>query len=166
MLFRSEIHPETPPEGRPVTDLFSQHDIDHVLSVCRQRVKPYGLTFGERPWLSNSRLSLEAAEYARDMGCYDALHHGLFEAYFSDGEDIGSMDVLLRVAGENGLQPSKLEPLLETGKYSVRVSQGSAEAKKRGVTAVPTFFVEDLPAITGAVHEDKLRAVLQSIAKK
>lgn len=140
--------------------------MDHVLTVCRQRTEQYGLRFGERPWLSNSRLSLEAGEFAREHGRYDAFHHNIFKAYFSDGEDIGDMNVLLEVAKHSGLDPKELEEALDEGRYSVQVSQGSDEARKAGVTAVPTFIIEGHPPITGAIHEDKFREVLQSIVDK
>ena len=137
--------------------------MDHVLTVCRQRGEPYGLRFGERPWLSNSRLALEAAEYARDKGRYDALHHAVFKAYFSDGEDIGDMGVLLTIAASCGLDTGELERALDEGHHSIRVSQGTDQARQRGVTAVPTFFIEDAPAITGAMAEKRFREVLREI---
>jgi len=158
-----EIHPETPAEGRLITELFSQWDVDHVLTVCRQRGDPYGIRFGERPWLSNSRLALEAAEFARAKGCYQPLHNALFKAYFSDGEDIGDMAVLLELASNNGLSADELEAALDEGRYSIQVTEGSVEAKRLGVTAVPSFFIEDLPVITGAVSESTFRKALQSL---
>lgn len=149
-----------------MTDLFSQWDVDHVFTTCRQRAEPYGLRFGELPWLSNSRLSLEAGEFARDMGRYTVFHHQIFKAYFSDGRDIGHMSVLMDVAGKSGLDARKLETLLDDGYYSIRVGHGSDDARRLGVTAVPCFFIEDLPPIPGAVHEDRFREVLNKVVKK
>lgn len=157
-----EIHPDTPIGGRSVTDLFSRFDVDNVLGECRRRGKPYNLEFGELTWLSNSRLSLRMGEFARDAGVYDAVHHALFKAYFTDGRDIGDMDVLLDLARQCGFADA-LQAALDSGQYLDRVKQGSEEARQRGVTAVPTFFIEGLPPITGAVSEERFREALQSL---
>jgi len=74
------------------------------------------------------------------------------------------MDVLTTVAKNCGLDLDELKESLDDGRYLARVSQGSEEAKRMGVTAVPSFYVEDLQPITGAVHEDTFREVLQSIS--
>jgi len=136
-----------------------------VLTACRQRSEPYELRFGELTWLSNSRLALEAAEFARDKGCYHPLHSALFKAYFTHGQDIGDMAVLLELAQKNGLDAGKLEAALDEGRYSIQVTQGSDEARRLKVTTVPTFFIEDLPPIPGAVSETVFREALQDLAK-
>ena len=38
----------------------------------RQRGKEFNIVFADRTLLSNSRLALEASEYARDKGKYEA----------------------------------------------------------------------------------------------
>jgi predicted DsbA family dithiol-disulfide isomerase len=50
----------------------------------RRSGKDFGIVFGDRTLLSNSRLSLEASEYARDMGLYDQFHDRIFHAYFTE----------------------------------------------------------------------------------
>lgn len=148
-----------------MTELFSQFDIDNVTQTLRQRGKPYGIEFGDMHWLSNSRLALEAAEFARDHDNYHAMHMALFKAYFTDGQNIGNMDVLKAVAGECGLNPDAMAAALKEGRYSDRVADGSVLARQAGVTAVPTFVIEGQPAITGAVNEVVFREALQAAAK-
>lgn len=131
--------------------------------VCRQRGERYGLDFGDLTWLSNSRLALETAEFARDQTLYHPIHQELFTAYFSRCEDIGDREVLQRVVRTHGLDPTQLDKALDEGTYSMRVSRGSQEARQRGVTAIPAFFIEDRPVITGAVSEEVFRAALQEI---
>ena len=134
--------------------------------ACRQKAAPYGLTFGDMKWLSNSRMSLEAAEFARDKGAYDAFHHEAFKAYFTDGIDIGNMQELLSIAERLDLNTTELESALKDGTFTERVKQGSEKAKQLGVTAVPSFFIEDLPVITGAVSEERFREALDSLSKR
>jgi predicted DsbA family dithiol-disulfide isomerase len=159
-----EIHPDTPTQGRPMTELVSQFDIDHITEVLRQRGKPYGIKFGDMTLLSNSRRALETGEFARDHGSYHRVHMALFKAYFTDGKDIGDTDVLKSVVRECGLDPDALFAALEEERYSEQVREGSAAAGRAGVTAIPTFLIQDLPAITGAVNETVFREILQLAA--
>ncbi len=133
------------------------------MEVCQQRGKPYGLHFTELTLLSNTRLALEAAEYAREQGRYHELHRELFRAYFSDGANIGDAKVLLKAGEKCGLDRAELGDALTDGRYSPQVRQGSVMAKEFGVTAIPAFFVEGLSVITGAVSEDVFREALEAV---
>lgn len=155
-----EIHPDTPEDGRLMTDLFSQVDVDGVLDACRQHGEKYGIEFRDMEMLRNTRKALAAAEFARDHGRYDAFHHAVFKAYFSHGRDIGSVDILMDIASSCGLDGNLLASSLESGIYLERLAEGSTKARSMGVRAIPAFFIEDQPAITGAVPEARFRDIL------
>ncbi len=146
-----------------MTEFFSQFDIDQVVTTCNQRGKPYGLVFRDMAWLSNTRRALEAAEYAREQGVYHAFHHAVFKACFTDGKNLGDMGVLLDVGDSCGLNRMGLQVSLEEKRFAKQVDKGSESARAVGVTALPTFIVEGLPPITGAVHEDVFRKALQKV---
>lgn len=124
---------------------------------------PYGITFGVRTFLSNSRFALEASEYARDRGTYHAFHERMFHAYFTEVLDIGNVKVVLDVAQAVGLDPDDLKRALEDGKYGFRIDTTMQEAMKLGVTAVPTFIVNETIRIVGAVPLDQFRKRLAII---
>jgi predicted DsbA family dithiol-disulfide isomerase len=115
--------------------------------------------------MSNSRLALETAEFARDKGCYEHMHSALFKAYFTHGQDIGNMTVLLELAQKNGLHAKELETALNQGRYSIQVTQGADEARRLKVTTLPTFFIEDLPPMPGAIDEKAFRKALQNLSR-
>lgn len=149
-----------------MVEMFNQLDIDQVVMACRQHGARYGLEFGDMAHLSNTRLSLEAAEFARDNGLYHEFHRAVFKAYFTDARNIGDLEVLLSIADSCGLERGPLATALEEKTFASRVEAGSAEARKRGVRAIPAFFIEDRPVITGAVPEDRFREVLQSLSRQ
>lgn len=148
-----------------MVEVFNQFDIDQVTMACRQRGEPYGIKFGDMVTLSNTHLSLEGAEFARDNGRYHEFHNAVFKAYFTDGRNIGDMEVLLNIAEKCGIATSDFAASLDEGRYSERVEAGSVEAREKGVTAIPAFFIDGQPAITGAVAEDRFREVLQGLVK-
>ncbi len=156
-----ELHPETPPEGRLAADFIDPFDLEQVVMTCNQRGAPYGIEFNEITVLANSRLALEAAEFAREAGSFPVFHDQMFRAYFTHGRNIGDMAVVLDVAAECGLDVHALKEALEDHRYSPKIEEGIAMAKAAGVTAIPTFLIEGQLPITGAVNDDLLRRALQ-----
>ena len=157
-----ELHPETPPEGRPLDELVDRFDVDQVTMTCNQRGKPYGLSFARMELLPNSRLALEAAEFARDAGLFHDFHGRMFRACFTEARNIGDMAVVLDVARQAGLDLDRLGTVLADHRLAARVADGTRLAKEAGVTALPTLIVEGQPPITGAVDESVLRKALET----
>lgn len=134
-----------------------------MMATLRQRGEPYGLIFGNLSTLCNSRLALEAAEFARDMGRYGVFHDAVFKAYFTDGRNIGDKQELLDIATSIGLEPAALGRALDEKQYGERVERGSILAREKSVTVLPSFFIEDLDGIIGATSETTFRKALQGI---
>ena len=100
-----------------------------------------GVHFGELSLLSNSRMALEASEYARDAGCFDSFHDRIFRAYFTETRDIGDVDVLLELAQEEDLDTADLRVALQEGRYTSRLNETRREGQQLGINAVPTFII-------------------------
>ncbi len=145
-----EIHPETPPGGMPLLTLFPRADPDAMARRLNTMGTPFGLTFRKIVTISNSRLSLEAGEFAREQGKFDEFHHTVFEAYFTRGRDIGDPGVLMEIAGSVGLDANSLEEALRNGAYRGALETVKDEAARLGVTAAPTFLIGDRDRIVGA----------------
>jgi predicted DsbA family dithiol-disulfide isomerase len=126
----------------------------------------YGITFGDVKLLSNSRLSLEAGEYARDHGRFHAFHEEIFRAYFTGVKDIGRIEVILEAACSAGLDTEALATALREGRYRARLREAQEESERYGVTGVPAFIVEDKYKIVGAQPLEVFREVLENLGKK
>ncbi len=160
-----EIHPDTPPEGRPLTELFRAEDIDRMMQHLRIAGAPFGITFMDRPFLSNSRAALQAAEFAREQGKFRQFHTSIFSAYFSLGLDIGDLSVLSQLGSDAGLDPASLVKAVQTGKYLPALEEARQEAGMLGVTGVPTFFFDDNKSVVGAQPLDVFRKALRSASQ-
>jgi predicted DsbA family dithiol-disulfide isomerase len=92
---------------------------------------------------------------------FDRFHRALFQAYFSQGMDIGDLEVLTQIGHESGLDRDSLGQALQTGKYLPRIEDMRREATRLSVNAAPTFIIEDRDRIVGAqpieVFKKKLR---------
>lgn len=123
---------------------------------------PYGITFSDFSTLPNSRNALLAAEHARVHGKFPELHAALFSAYFSHGLDIGDLEVLGELGKDVGLDSAELISAVRQGTYGEKLRQAKEEAKERGVTGVPTFFIGDKDRIVGAQPIEVFRRALKS----
>jgi predicted DsbA family dithiol-disulfide isomerase len=145
-----------------MTKRFRQEDIDRMMGHLRTMGAEFGITFVDRPFLSNSRPALQAAEFAREQGRFNEFHPALFSAYFSHGLDIGDLDVLSEIARDAGLDAVAMKNVLQSGKYMQTLARAQEEAARLGVTGVPTFLIEDKKTIVGAQPLDVFRKTLRS----
>jgi predicted DsbA family dithiol-disulfide isomerase len=127
---------------------------------------PYGIRFGHRTFLSNSRPALEASEYARDLGAYETFHERIFRAYFTELHDIGDVIVLLDLGSELGLNPVELKRALEQGRYAARIERAIQDAGRLGINAVPTFIINETHKVVGAQDLSAFKRLLQRIQQE
>ena len=128
----------------------------------RRAAALYELPFAPSGRLSNTRLAIEASEFARDQGWHEVYSRGLFAAYFVAGEDIGDVDVLAGLAADVGLDAAALRAALDAGIYGPRREAAAAEALRLSVTGVPTFFFPQM-VISGAQPLDTFRRALAGL---
>jgi len=145
-----------------MTSRFLPEDIKRIMKHLRSMGAPFGIAFVDRPLLSNSRLALQAAEFAREHDLFDPFHIALFAAYFSHGLDIGDIDVLAMIARDAGLDAGAMKQALQGGKYLPGLEAAKEEAAVRGVSGVPAFFIRDKKSVVGAQPLDVFRKALRS----
>lgn len=154
-----ELHPETPKEGRDISDMVSRRGRDYA-DHLKQYAAEAGITLASNRHLSNSHRSLELAEFARDRGKFREVHEALFRAYFEEGRDIGDVEALCEIAGTAGLDPEEFRFEVLLGRYAGLIDQTTALAREKGFTSTPTIIFDDRFVVTGAqdlaVYEDVL----------
>jgi predicted DsbA family dithiol-disulfide isomerase len=156
-----QIHPEWPAEGMPASEYRSMDEgtrravwqrIESLANEAGFSMKPPAL-------LMNSRLALEAAEFAKEAGAGEAFEERVYQAYFQEGQNIGDRGMLGDLASGVGLSREELSHALETNRYSMRLKNIALSANQRGVSGVPTFFVGQFPMV-GAQSETVMRQLL------
>ena len=154
-----EIHPETPLEGVLLKRLFGPARAERQESM-RRRCAELDLPFEPPTLLSNSRLAIEAAEFARDAGKHPEFHRAVLAAYFAHGRDIGDLEVLGALAQEVGLGDAALRQALDAGRYTGRHQAAHEEACRLGITGVPTYIFADGERVVGAQPLDSFRRLV------
>ncbi len=143
-----------------MTKRFGPADIKRMIEHLRSMGAAFGITFADRPLLSNSRLALQAVEFARDSGKFQDYHRALFTAYFSEGLDIGDLIVLRQIAQDIGLNAEAMIQGVESGRYLQKLKESQEKAARLGVTGVPTFFIGMKKSIVGAQPLEVFRKAL------
>lgn len=159
-----ELHPETPLDGVFLSKLIPGYDSLAMTQKLNTAGAPYGISFGARESVSNSRLALEASEFARDHGRFEELHNLIFRAYFQQGENIGALATLCSLSTEAGLDSRSLSLALENGVYRERVRSARDSGEKYMVTGLPTFIFNGVEKIVGAVPYDAFLKVLARLS--
>ena len=148
-----------------MSERFKGYDVTQMYDNLRRRGKEIGIVFGDRSVLSNSRLSLEASEYARDMGKHEQFHEKIFYAYFTETMDIGNAEILCKVAAGCGLDSIDMMRALKDGCYKLRLDEARKEGLKIQLTGVPTFIINDKHKIVGAQPIKSFTDILDKISK-
>jgi predicted DsbA family dithiol-disulfide isomerase len=93
-----------------------------------------------------------------------AVVAALFRAYFREGRDIGDPAALAAIAGEAGMDAAAVARLLATDADAGDIAARDADARAKGVTAVPTFLVARRYVVQGAQPVAFWQQVIDEIA--
>jgi predicted DsbA family dithiol-disulfide isomerase len=163
-----QIHPEWPADGVLAADYRRGTD-PQVRRARWQQIEAMagaaGFTMRQPELLANSRLALEAAEFAKESGAGEAFEQRIYEAYFQDGLNIGDAGVLANIAADLGMDRDDFNLALESNRYTARLRNNTVMAHQLGVSGVPTFFIGQYPLV-GAQSEQVMRQVLERAAQR
>lgn len=145
--------------------LFPGADAGKMLENLRRAGEPYGIAFSPLRFLVNTRLALEASEYAREKGKFAEMHTRLFEAYFLKGRNIGERQTVLEVGREAGLNADELREHLAAHTYFPRLQNARRLGQEYGVRGLPTFVFSGNRKIVGARSYETFREAVMAAAK-
>ena len=148
-----DLHPEHPPGGLPRERLLARYGpgmTERVRSFFASR----GLDYNPNPdVVPRSIRALALTELGRDLGRHAAVHDRLMDAYWSEGQDLGDVEVLRALAAELELPVDEVEEVLTGERYRDRIDGSTREAVSIGANAVPAFLLDRRLLVLGAQPE-------------
>jgi predicted DsbA family dithiol-disulfide isomerase len=157
---RPEPYPTLQPEGEYLQRAWSQS----VYPLARRMGVP--IVLPEVSPQPHTHLAFEGYQFAREHGQGNAYNHRVLEAFFRDGQDIGDIGVLTKLAGEVGLDQRVFEDALRSRKYREAHSHALRHAyEQAGVTGVPMFVI-GRHVLTGLQDRETLEAVIDEELSK
>jgi predicted DsbA family dithiol-disulfide isomerase len=139
-------------------------------AAIKDRAAAFGFTMamGDDARIYNTfdahRLLHWAGEPDQPPGAQAALKRGLFEAYFTRGQDPGDIEVLAAAAEAAGLDANTAREVLTSGRYADAVRSAEARWQAAGVTAVPAVIINDRYLISGGQPPEIFEQALRQIA--
>lgn len=103
-------------------------------------------------------------QYADEEGKGVEFFNKLYEAFFLNGELISDASVLTRVASEIGINPNRVQEIVDNLKeYDKEVAMDIYEAQQVGVQGVPFFVFNNKYAVSGAQPVESFEQVLTQV---
>jgi predicted DsbA family dithiol-disulfide isomerase len=112
---------------------------------------------------ANTFLAHQLIHFADHQGQQGVMKERLFAAYYLEGQDINTIDNLVKLAAEIGLDADAARQALEAGTYANEVRRDEYEAQQIGVRGVPFFVFDDKYAVSGAQPSEVFAEVLAKV---
>jgi predicted DsbA family dithiol-disulfide isomerase len=158
-----ELHPEIPPEGRPRDEVLPAAYMARAQEGVKRMGAAVGLHLSLHERLINSRPALQAAEFAREQGLFDAMHHELLKAYWDEGKNVSDMAVLREVAGRVGLDVAGMEAAVAEDRFGDYLDARRAEAEELGINGIPAHVIADRYLVMGAQPYELFEQVMAKV---
>ena len=141
VLVHFPLHPETPPEGRSMAEMYAGRGVDPEAMYQRMKrlMDAEGLPYGRRTHTYNSRLAQELGKWADTQPGGEAIHAALYRAYFVDARNIGDPAILVDIAASVGLSAERAREVIAERRFKDAVDADWAKSQQYGITGVPTF---------------------------
>ncbi|HEX9173083.1 MAG TPA: DsbA family oxidoreductase [Telluria sp.] len=167
-----ELNPAMGAEGQDITEHITEkygstpEQLAQSREMIRQRGADVGFNFeiGKRDRIYNTFDAHRLLHWAGEHGRQRDLKMGLFEAYFTNGENPGSHEVLLRVAGEVGLDTGEAAHVLSTDMYAQEVREAEQFFQRAGINSVPAVIINQRHLISGGQAPEVFEQALRQIA--
>jgi len=157
------LHPETPDEGRELSELFAgrEADIEAMQARLIKVAAAEGLPLSIRSRTFNSRLAQELGKWAESREMGDPYRRAVYRAYFVDGINIALIDELIRISGSVGLPQEKARAVLSERSYASAVDADWQRARELRITAVPTHLCNGKRLVGFGSYDDFVRLIGQ-----
>ena len=168
-----QLNPDMPREGVPragyLEAKFGSRDKVVQMHLMLEGVgQKAGVTFdfGAIDRIPNTLDAHRLIHWAGLEGRQTAMVSRLFAAFWREGRDIGDAEVLAALAGEVGMDAAAITRLLATNADADDIAARDADARRRGVSAVPTFLIAQQYVVSGAQSPEVWGQVIDELVAK
>ncbi|RMB82445.1 DsbA family protein [Streptomyces shenzhenensis] len=159
------------PEGRVFSvreALLRQHGVGGSRAeASTRRIETMAGNEGLTPYrvldneVGNTDLAHEFLAHASAEGKNREAWDAIFRTYFGQGEPVFSLDDLLRLAGELGLDRKETRQALDQRRYRQQVQDDARRAQRLGARGAPFIIIDGRYGVPGAQDSDTLLELLR-----
>ena len=167
-----QLNPDMPPAGmdRQQYLTFKFGSEDNARSVY-QRIEDEGkknkiyFQFNKIAKTPNSFFSHKLLAYAHNKKKQTEVLELLFYKYFIEGEDIGSLNVLIQVSKDADIYDEHIEKYIISKEDSDSLLNEEKQAKNIGINSVPCFIFNKEIVVSGAQPTKNFIQIIDSLKK-
>ncbi len=169
-----ELNPQMPAQGEDTVEHLSRKygmSAEQVASnseVIRARGESLGFEFrmDRRRRMLNTFDAHRLLHWAGLSGqqAQLALKHALLRAYFTEGSDVSSTEVLVGLAQDAGLDGARACDVLASGEYTDAVRAQERFYQEQGITAVPSVIFNDRHLLQGGQPVETFENALRQLS--
>ncbi len=169
-----ELNPQMPKEGQDAFEHLNQkygttrEQQAQGREAIRARGAAVGFEFREqgRSRVYNTFDAHRLMHWAEleDLAKQVALKKGLLKACHTDGEDPSDPEVLVRLAGEAGLDVQRARAILQSDEYAAETRERERLYTDAGIHSVPAIILNNQHLISGGQPVEVFERALRQIA--
>ena len=165
------LDPSTPPEGADLRERLKKKyggDPEAMFGRVEAAARETGvqLDFAKIRRSVNTVKAHTLLRHALAKGTQRALAKALFGAYFLEGRDVGSEDVLLELATAHGFAQGEAETLLHDDAELTATRDEAKAMAQQGIDGVPFFILGEHLAVPGAQSVEIFRGAIARARKE
>jgi predicted DsbA family dithiol-disulfide isomerase len=156
-----QLNPDMPPEGADKRAYLEAKfggaaRVDAATDRLREVARAAGLSFDpDRPArMPNTLNAHRLTHWAGIEGVQSDVVTRLMRAYWEEGRDIGELATLADIAADAGMDRAATLRLLHSDADAEDIAARDADARAKGVNAVPTFLIAQHYVVSGAQPPD------------
>ena len=169
-----ELNPQMVPEGEDsIEHLTAKYGISEEQARANgERIRERGLAVGfpfdmskrKRVWNTFDAHRLLHWAELEDLGKQHELKKALFKAYFIDGLSPADHALLVRLAGEAGLDTNRAREILAGDDYAAETRARERLYTDAGIHSVPAIVINEQHLISGGQPAEVFERALRQIA--
>jgi len=144
----------------------AQQILAHVTNIASQDGIVFNMDIALRAntLMAHRLLVMAERDYGNEVQA--RLKERIMQSYFTDGDDIATVDVLAKCASEVDIPQDTAMQFLLSDECVDDVQESLQMAAENGITAVPTFIFNDQWSVPGAQDVEMFERVIQRLSER